>query len=120
MWGKARETPADIGYFDGSDEDVRRWLILCLLLATGRGPRGAGRAAYISHMPILTRRGSCLLSTGARLVLGSISSTGPRAPSVLIDRPDAAGLVIEIVGGETPIGEGLDKMIAKGETDFLG
>ncbi|KAJ7051786.1 hypothetical protein C8F01DRAFT_1339012 [Mycena amicta] len=26
---KIRETPADIGYFDGSDEDVRRWLILC-------------------------------------------------------------------------------------------
>ncbi|KAJ7055245.1 NADH(P)-binding-domain-containing protein [Mycena amicta] len=42
------------------------------------------------------------------------------ALSLLLDRPDAAGLAIDIVGGETPIGEGLDKMIAKGETDFLG
>ncbi|KAF7300329.1 NAD(P)-bd-dom domain-containing protein [Mycena chlorophos] len=38
----------------------------------------------------------------------------------LLDRPDAAGLAIDIVGGETPIAEGLDTMIAKGETDFLG
>ncbi|KAF7297460.1 NAD(P)-bd-dom domain-containing protein [Mycena indigotica] len=38
----------------------------------------------------------------------------------LIDREDAAGLAIDIVGGEMAVAEGLDKMIAKGETDFLG
>ncbi|VDB92257.1 unnamed protein product [Peniophora sp. CBMAI 1063] len=41
------------------------------------------------------------------------------ALSVLVDRPDAAGLAIDIVGGDTPIVEGLDAFIAKGETDFL-
>ncbi|KAJ7055246.1 pectin lyase fold/virulence factor [Mycena amicta] len=39
---------------------------------------------------------------------------------LLLDRSDAAGLTMDMVGGETPIGEGLDRMIAKGETDFLG
>ncbi|KAK7055543.1 NADH(P)-binding-domain-containing protein [Favolaschia claudopus] len=38
----------------------------------------------------------------------------------LLDREDAAGLAIDMVGGETPIAEGLDAMIKKGETDFLG
>ena len=39
----------------------------------------------------------------------------------LIDRPDAAGLAIDIVGGgETSIQEGLDAAIKKGETDFFG
>lgn len=39
---------------------------------------------------------------------------------MLADRQDAAGLAIDIIGGETPIEEGLDVMIKKGETDFLG
>ena len=38
---------------------------------------------------------------------------------VLIDKPDAAGLAVDIVGGETVIGEGLDAFIKKGETDFF-
>ncbi|KAJ7868563.1 NADH(P)-binding-domain-containing protein [Mycena olivaceomarginata] len=38
----------------------------------------------------------------------------------LLDREDAAGLAIDIVGGETPIEAGLDAFIKKGETDFLG
>ncbi|VDB92248.1 unnamed protein product [Peniophora sp. CBMAI 1063] len=42
------------------------------------------------------------------------------ALSVLVDRPDAAGLAIDVVGGDTPIADGIDAFIAKGETDFLG
>ncbi|KAF8814368.1 NAD(P)-binding protein [Phlegmacium glaucopus] len=42
------------------------------------------------------------------------------ALALLVDREDAAGLAIDIVGGETPIKEGLDAAITKGETDFLG
>jgi len=37
-----------------------------------------------------------------------------------VDREDAAGLAIDIVGGDTPIQEGLNEAIKKGETDFLG
>ncbi|KZV75833.1 NAD(P)-binding protein [Peniophora sp. CONT] len=42
------------------------------------------------------------------------------ALSILIDRPDAAGLAVDMVGGDTSITEGLDAFIARGETDFLG
>ncbi|KAF7369764.1 hypothetical protein MVEN_00308500 [Mycena venus] len=42
------------------------------------------------------------------------------ALAMLLEREDAAGLAIDIVGGDTPIAEGLDAMIKKGETDFLG
>lgn len=42
------------------------------------------------------------------------------ALALLVDREDAAGLAIDIVGGDTPIYEGLDAAIKKGETDFLG
>lgn len=42
------------------------------------------------------------------------------ALAVLVDRDDAAGLAIDFVGGETPIADGLDAAIKKGETDFLG
>jgi len=42
-----------------------------------------------------------------------------KALALLADREDAAGLAIDIIGGETPIEEGLDAMIKKGETDFL-
>jgi hypothetical protein len=38
----------------------------------------------------------------------------------LVDRKDAAGLAIDFVGGDTPIDDGLDAFIRKGETDFLG
>jgi len=40
--------------------------------------------------------------------------------ALLVDREDAAGLALDIVGGETPIGEALDAAIKKGETDFSG
>jgi len=40
--------------------------------------------------------------------------------ALLVDREDAAGLAIDVAGGETPIKEGLDAAIKKGETDFLG
>ncbi|KAJ7123741.1 NADH(P)-binding-domain-containing protein [Mycena epipterygia] len=42
------------------------------------------------------------------------------ALALLLERDDAAGLAIDMVGGDTPIAEGLDAMIKKGETDFLG
>ncbi|KAF4611946.1 hypothetical protein D9613_003763 [Agrocybe pediades] len=42
------------------------------------------------------------------------------ALSLLLNREDAAGLAIDLVGGDTPIQEGLDAFIKKGETDFLG
>jgi len=38
----------------------------------------------------------------------------------LVERADAAGLVVDIEGGGVPIAEGLDKFIKKGETDWLG
>ncbi|KAK7055510.1 hypothetical protein R3P38DRAFT_3304729 [Favolaschia claudopus] len=40
------------------------------------------------------------------------------ALAALLDREDAAGLAIDMVGGEPPTAEGLDAMIKKGETDF--
>ncbi|VDB92247.1 unnamed protein product [Peniophora sp. CBMAI 1063] len=43
------------------------------------------------------------------------------ALSILVDREDAGGLAVDIVGGgEKTIAEGLDAFIAKGESDFLG
>ncbi|KAJ7258048.1 NADH(P)-binding-domain-containing protein [Mycena haematopus] len=42
------------------------------------------------------------------------------ALALLLERDDAAGLAIDMVGGDTPISAGLDAMIKKGETDFLG
>jgi len=42
------------------------------------------------------------------------------ALALLIDREDAAGLAIDIAGGDMPIKEALDAVIKKGETDFLG
>ena len=42
------------------------------------------------------------------------------ALALLVDREDAAGLAIDIAKGETPISEGLNAFITKGETDFLG
>jgi hypothetical protein len=40
--------------------------------------------------------------------------------TLLLDREDAAGLAIDIIGGDTLIEEGLDAVIKKGESDFLG
>ncbi|VDB85903.1 unnamed protein product [Peniophora sp. CBMAI 1063] len=43
------------------------------------------------------------------------------ALSILVDRPDASGLAIDIVGGdEKTVAEGLDAFIARGQSDFLG
>ncbi|KAJ7271165.1 NADH(P)-binding-domain-containing protein [Mycena rebaudengoi] len=38
----------------------------------------------------------------------------------LLEREDAAGLAIDIVGGNTSIADGVDAKIKSGETDFLG
>ncbi|KXN83269.1 hypothetical protein AN958_01640 [Leucoagaricus sp. SymC.cos] len=43
-----------------------------------------------------------------------------KALELLVDREDAAGLAIDLVGGDTPLEEGLEAFIKKGETDFLG
>lgn len=40
--------------------------------------------------------------------------------ALLADRPDAAGLGIDMNGGNDKIEEALDTFIKKGETDFLG
>ena len=40
--------------------------------------------------------------------------------ALLAERPDASGLAIDFVGGDEDIPVALDKMIKKGETDFLG
>jgi hypothetical protein len=40
--------------------------------------------------------------------------------ALLIERPDASGLAIDLVGGDTPLEAGLDAFIKKGETDWLG
>ncbi|KAL0952699.1 hypothetical protein HGRIS_006935 [Hohenbuehelia grisea] len=40
--------------------------------------------------------------------------------ALLAEREDAAGLGIDLVGGETPLADALDAAIKKGETDFLG
>jgi len=40
--------------------------------------------------------------------------------ALLVDRPDAAGLALDLVGGDTPIKEALDAAIRKGETDWTG
>jgi hypothetical protein len=38
---------------------------------------------------------------------------------LLVDREDAAGLALDVVGGTTPLAEALDAAIKKGETDFV-
>ena len=37
----------------------------------------------------------------------------------LVERVDAAGLVIDVEGGDIPIVDGLDKFIKKGKTEWL-
>jgi hypothetical protein len=39
--------------------------------------------------------------------------------ALLADREDAAGLGIDLVGGETPIEQALDAKLKQGESDFL-
>ena len=40
--------------------------------------------------------------------------------ALLADREDAAGLAIDLVGGDTPTQEALDVFVARGVTDWLG
>jgi len=42
------------------------------------------------------------------------------ALALLVDRPDAAGLAIDMIGGDTTVSQGLDTFIKKGVTDWLG
>ena len=39
--------------------------------------------------------------------------------ALLVDREDAGGLGIDLVGGDSLIDKGLDAFIKKGKTDFL-
>ena len=43
-----------------------------------------------------------------------------QALALLVDRPDAAGLALDIVGGDTQIEEALDAAISKRETAWIG
>lgn len=43
-----------------------------------------------------------------------------KALALLVDREDAAGLAIDFAGGETPIEQGLDEFVKRGETDWIG
>ncbi|KIM81998.1 hypothetical protein PILCRDRAFT_820886 [Piloderma croceum F 1598] len=40
--------------------------------------------------------------------------------ALLLDRDDAAGLALDVIGGQTPIADALDAAIKKGESAFLG
>jgi hypothetical protein len=40
--------------------------------------------------------------------------------ALLAERPDAAGLAIDLNGGNDRIEDALDSFIKKGESDFLG
>jgi hypothetical protein len=40
--------------------------------------------------------------------------------ALLVDRPDAARLAVDLVGGTSDIPTALDAFIKKGETDWLG
>ncbi|KAI0030548.1 NAD(P)-binding protein [Vararia minispora EC-137] len=42
------------------------------------------------------------------------------ALSLLVDRPDAAGLAIDMVGGDKSVPDQVEDFIKKGETDWLG
>lgn len=41
-----------------------------------------------------------------------------QALALLLDREDAAGLAIDVVGGDTPISQGLDAAIKKKESAY--
>lgn len=43
-----------------------------------------------------------------------------KALQLLVDRPEAAGLAIDMVGGSDPLEDTLDAVIKRGETDFEG
>jgi len=57
-----------------------------------------------------------------RTHLGEHVSRGDVAKmlALLVDRVDAAGLALDLVGGKSDLEEALDKAIKKGESDFLG
>lgn len=38
--------------------------------------------------------------------------------AALIERDDAVGLALDLIGGPTPIDEAVDAAIARGESDF--
>ncbi|KAG6840010.1 hypothetical protein C0991_009642 [Blastosporella zonata] len=60
-------------------------------------------------------------ATIGRTHLGSITRDDvAKALALLADREDAAGLALDMVGGDTPIEQSLNAAIRKGETDFLG
>lgn len=54
-----------------------------------------------------------------------ITTTIPREDvastlALLVDRPDAAGLALDVVGGDEPLGEALDKAIKERVTAWIG
>ncbi|KAG6846354.1 hypothetical protein H0H93_014491 [Arthromyces matolae] len=56
-----------------------------------------------------------------RTHLGQISRDDvAQVLALLADREDAAGLALDVVGGENSIEESLEAAIKRGETDFTG
>ncbi|TFK96129.1 hypothetical protein BDV98DRAFT_576645 [Pterulicium gracile] len=65
------------------------------------------------------KAGTGKASIGRTLLKPDISrEDAAHALAYLSQREDAAGLAIDIVGGVTPIEEGLDAMIKRGESEF--
>ncbi|KAJ7258053.1 NADH(P)-binding-domain-containing protein [Mycena haematopus] len=74
------------------------------------------RPGYLDNKP-----GTGKASIGRTHFMPTISRDDvATALALLLERDDAAGLGIDMVGGDTPIAAGLDAFIEKGETDFLG
>ncbi|KAH9476848.1 UPF0659 protein [Psilocybe cubensis] len=95
-----------------------KWTILrpgTLSNNPGKGTASIGRAHLSNHIS---------KDTHFKLAINSDISYKrddvAKVLALLADREDAAGLAIDFVGGDTPIEEGLDAFIKKGETDFLG
>jgi len=77
---------------------------------------------------IILRPGGLTLNPGiGKASIGKTHITTPisrddvaHVLALLAERPDASGLAIDLVGGDDDIPIALDKMIKRGETDFLG
>ncbi|GJE93843.1 FAD dependent oxidoreductase [Phanerochaete sordida] len=85
----------------------------------------AGRTAFqwtILRPGLLTHEPGTRRATVGKAPLGSSISRDDVAYTLalLADRPDAAGLGIDLNGGEDNIEQALDAFIKKGESDFLG
>ena len=81
-----------------------------------------GKGEHRTHAFVAGNYGTPAISVHVRAGTDKSSKRDDVALALryLVDRPDAAGLAIDMVGGKEPIESGLDAFIKKGETDFLG